>query len=461
MVEITAELLARYDRPVPRYTSYPTAVEFTEAFGPADHEARLVGASERPDDPLSLYLHLPFCDARCSFCACHVVITQKTEVADAYLQRVLVEADRVADRLGERHKLAQYHWGGGTPTHHTPEVMAALHSRLTEYFEILPGADVAIEVDPRVTTFEHLATLDELGFNRLSLGVQDLDPRVQDLIGRNQTREETEILHAEARRLGFESINFDLIYGLPGQSETTMAATLDAVVEMRPDRLAVYSFALVPWMRPHQKRMDEAGLPSTEEKFALLAQVIGTLTDAGYVQIGMDHFALPTDSLARAAVDRTLTRNFMGYTTIRGTDVVALGSSGISDVDGAYAQNHRRLASYYDMVDSGELPVERGYRLNRDDQIRRYVITELMCNNTVNLDDVARLFDITPGEYFAAELATLTGPEGLVSEGMVTVDEHGITATELGGMFVRRVATVFDSHREKGPSTVPVFSRSI
>ncbi len=461
MVEITAELLARYDRPVPRYTSYPTAVDFTDTFGPVDHAARLAGASTRPGDPLSLYLHLPFCEARCSFCACHVVITQKTEVADAYLQRVLVEAERLATALGERRSLAQYHWGGGTPTHHSPEVMATLHSALMEHFEILPGADVAIEVDPRVTTFEHLAMLDEAGFNRLSLGVQDLDPRVQDLIGRNQTTEETRTLHAEARRLGFESINFDLIYGLPGQSEATMAATLSEVVDMRPDRLAVYSFALVPWMRPHQKRMDEAGLPSTEEKFALLAQVIGTLTDAGYVQIGMDHFALPTDSLARAVQERTLTRNFMGYTTIGGTDVVALGSSGISDVDGAYAQNHRRLASYYEMVDAGEFPVERGYRLNRDDTIRRHVITELMCNNTVHLPEVARRFGIDPAGYFASELATLTDPGGLVDEGMVTVTDTDITATELGGMFVRRVATVFDTHRRQGPSNVPVFSRSV
>jgi oxygen-independent coproporphyrinogen-3 oxidase len=461
MIKVDSELLARHDRPGPRYTSYPTAVEFNEAVGPLEYGERLAVAATRPDQPLSLYVHLPFCEARCSFCACHVVITKRPEISDAYLGRVVAEADLLADRLGDRRDVVQYHWGGGTPTHYSPEVMVELHTALTGRFNMAPEAELAIEVDPRVTTSEHLAALAPMGFNRISLGVQDLNGEVQRLIGRNQTKEETVDLYRDARRLGFSSINFDLIYGLPGQDESTLTETMDTVIDLRPDRLAVYSFAFVPWMRPHQKRMDEELLPGTDAKFALLALVVSALTEAGYVQIGMDHFALPDDELALALAAGTLNRNFMGYTTKRDTEMVALGTSGISDVAGAYAQNHRRLASYYQSVERGELPVERGYRLTVDDEVRRYVITELMCNGVVDLEAAGQRFGLDGTAYFGAELAELAAPGGLVEEGMALLEGLHVRTTELGALFVRRVATVFDAHTRRQTGDGPMFSKTV
>jgi oxygen-independent coproporphyrinogen III oxidase len=449
-ITIDADLLARHDRPGPRYTSYPTAIEFDDRVGPKRFGTALAEAATRLHEPLSLYVHLPFCAARCSFCACHVVVSSRPELADAYLRRLLAEASLLADALGGNRPVAQYHWGGGTPTHHSPDTLASIHQELTALFRLAPDAEVAVEVDPRVTTTAHLEMLAAAGFNRLSLGVQDLDPTVQGLIGRNQTRDETVSLYQEARRLGFESINFDLVYGLPGQSETSMTATLETVTALRPDRLAVYSYAHVPWMRPHQKRIKTELLPDTETKFALLAQVVTGLTAAGYRHIGIDHFALPDDELVAAADAGTLTRNFMGYTTRRGIEVVGLGTSAISDVSGLYAQGHRRLASYYEMVDRGELPIERGYVLAPEDLRRRGVITEIMCNGKVDLD-------VFGAEHFTSELARL---ETLVDEGLVTIEGTRVTATALGQLFLRRIAVVFDAYTSDRLEK-PAFSRVV
>jgi len=461
MIQVTPELLARHDQPGPRYTSYPTALEFSETFDRDEYAGALATAAGHPHRPLSLYLHLPFCEARCSFCACHVVVTKNRNLSDVYLERVVEEAELVASRLGARRRLVQYHWGGGTPTYYPPEVLAGLHQQLMERFELDPGAEVGIEVDPRVTTIEHLRLLDELGFNRISLGVQDLDAGVQEHIGRHQTEEQTVSLYQAARDLGFESINLDLIYGLPGQDEATLGRTLDRVVELRPDRLAVYSFAFVPWIRPHQKRMDPALLPDTDAKFSLLASVVTRLTGVGYRQIGMDHFALPDDDLARAAASGSLNRNFMGYTTKRDTEIVALGTSGISDLSFAYAQNHRRLASYLQDVDDGLLPIERGYRLSRENRLRRHVITELMCNGSIDLDEAAARFGWDDAGIFGNEIVELTRPGGLVDEGMAVVEGRTVHATELGMLFVRRLARVFDVHTARRDDDRPVFSRTV
>ena len=459
-MDLSPALLERYDRPGPRYTSYPTAVEFTEEFGTDDYTQRLAAYAENPSAPLSLYVHLPFCESRCSFCACHVVVTKHGSVADAYLSRVEREAEIVAQHLGEGRQFLQYHWGGGTPTFYSAPALARLHRSLTRWFDIQPDAEVAVEVDPRVTTRDHLETMWDLGFNRLSFGVQDLDPVVQEMIGRGQTEEETVELYATARELGYTSINLDLIYGLPGQTEATMSATLDTVIELRPDRLAIYSFAYVPWMRPHQKRMGDGDLPDRDLKFHLLSMITERLTRAGYRAIGMDHFALPEDELSIAAQAGTLTRNFMGYATHNGAGVVALGTSGISDISGAYAQNHRRLASYYEAIDGGTLPIERGYSLTDDDLLRRYVITELMCNGRVRAGEVKRRFDVDFSSVFAAERAVLTAPGGLVDEGMVEMRDDEIEATELGRMFIRNVARVFDAHTPL-QTDKPMFSKTI
>jgi oxygen-independent coproporphyrinogen III oxidase len=459
--QMTAELLARHDRPGPRYTSYPTAVEFHEGFGPSEHATRLRDAAGRPDDPLSLYVHLPFCEHRCSFCACHVVVTQTESVAEAYLRRLTAEARIVAEHLGDRRVLQQYHWGGGTPTHHAPTTLVRLHHDLLSQFELAPGAEVALEVDPRVTTEEHLSTLREIGFNRISMGVQDIDERVQDLIGRHQTWEQTAALHETARQLGYVSINIDLIYGLPGQDEVSFARSLDSVIGLRPDRLAVYSFALVPWMRPHQKRIDAGLLPDRDTKFALLSLAISKLTDAGYQQIGMDHFARPDDELSTSYADGTLSRNFMGYTTKRGTEIVGLGTSAISDIGSAYAQNHRRLASYYEAVGTGELPVERGVALDDEDRLRRFVITELMCNGRIRAPELADRFGIDLAEHFAPEITELESPGGLVDTGFVQVNEADIEATALGRPFIRNVAMVFDTRLRAAAAGEQTYSRTV
>ncbi len=457
----TAELLAKYDRQGPRYTSYPTAVEFHEGFGPDDYAARLADAAGRPHDPLSLYVHLPFCEHRCSFCACHVVVTQNESLADAYLVHLVAEARATAERLGDRRVLQQYHWGGGTPTFYPPAVLADLHRQLLSEFVLAPGAEVALEVDPRNTTEEHLSTLRELGFNRVSMGVQDADDEVQHLIGRHQTWEQTASLHEAARRLGYGSTNVDLIYGLPGQTERSFARSLELVIGLRPDRLAVYSFALVPHMRPHQKRIDAGLLPDRDLKFGLLSLAIARLTGAGYEQIGMDHFALPGDELAVAHRERTLSRNFMGYTTKRGTEIVGLGTSAISEVAASYAQNHRRLASYYQAVDADELPVERGIALDREDLLRRYVITELMCNGRLRASEVDDRFGVAVDEHFAAELAELRAPDGLVEAGFVRVEGRDIEATPIGRQFIRNVAMVFDARLGAGSGSDQPFSRTV
>ncbi len=336
--QVDPETVRRFDRPGPRYTSYPTAVEFHDGVGAAQYRERLAAADAvGAEAPLSLYVHIPFCAKHCSYCGCHVIATPKREVAASYLGYLGRELELVAAELPRRRVLAQMHWGGGTPTYLDPDQLAQLHALVTAHFELLPDAEIAVEVDPRVTTAAHLETLARLGFNRLSLGVQDFTPEVQEAIGRGQTFEQTQILMATARRLGFaEGINLDLVYGLPHQNEVTFRASLERVVELRPDRLALYSFAYVPWVRPNQKRIDQAALPARETKMALYLAALERLLAAGYEPIGMDHFALPDDELARAAREGRLDRNFMGYTVKPASTMIAFGVSGIGDVTGGF-----------------------------------------------------------------------------------------------------------------------------
>lgn len=373
------------------------------------------------------------------------------------------------ERLDGRNKLAQLHWGGGTPTYYSPADLADLFGQLTDRFQLEPDAEIAIEIDPRITTEDHVSALYELGFNRISMGVQDADEHVQELIGRNQTWHQTVTTYEQVRSLGTASVNIDLIYGLPGQSEATFAETIEKTIALRPDRLAVYSFAFVPWMRKQQKRIPLNTLPERETKFALMAMAIREFEAAGYERIGMDHFALPTDELVEARAKGTLARTFMGYTVLTADDVIGLGSSAIGDVQGAYVQSHRRLASYYQDVDSGELPVERGVVLSEDDRIRRHVITSLMCNDTCDVDLVESRFGIDFATYFEWELEELTRSGGLVEEGFVALSSESVNATELGSLFIRNIAIVFDQYRrpaENGQTEVaqpgaPVFSRTV
>ncbi len=454
----TIALLSKYDRPGPRYTSYPTAVEFTDAFDETAYRRQLARASARRGAPLSLYIHLPFCEERCSFCGCSVIITKKHEVANRYLEYLVRELEMLAGALGPRRRLAQYHWGGGTPTYLDPGEMRALHAEVTRQFEIDPGAEVAIEVDPRVTSDEHLDTLCDLGFNRLSLGIQDFTPEVQVAVNRVQPEDQTRRLFDRARALGFHSINADLIYGLPLQTTPTFARTIDAVLDMRPDRVAVYSFAHVPWVRSNQKRIKPEDLPSPALKIELFAEARARFLGAGYQQIGMDHFSVPGDDLARAAAAGTLHRNFMGYTTRPANDLVGVGVSAIGDVDDAFSQNVKKLSTYYAALDAGRFPVERGFLLDEDDRIRRFVITNLMCNMRVDRAEVARRFGVSFDTYFARELDELS--QGPVAHGLAELDDEAIRVLPRGRLFVRNICMTFDRYLRR-QTTTPVFSRTV
>jgi oxygen-independent coproporphyrinogen-3 oxidase len=459
--EVTLELLRRYDRPGPRYTSYPTAVEFHDGYGESDYREKLARADEQAEAPLSLYVHLPFCAQRCSFCGCHVVITRKSEVAARYLDYLHREIEMLAAALPRRRRVSQYHWGGGTPTYLSPTQMEALHREVSQRFEIQAGAEVAIEVDPRVTTPEQVDLLRKLGFNRLSMGVQDFTVEVQEAVNRGQTEAQTRALYDYSRRAGFASINLDLIYGLPLQSPDSFARSMDVVLDLRPDRLAVYSYAYIPWIKAHQKGIRVEQLPSPEVKLQLFCVAREKLLAAGYVQIGMDHFALPDDEMVRAVARRRLHRNFMGYTVSPGGDMLGVGVSAIGDVQASFAQNAKKLSTYYDRIDSGSFPVERGYLLSRDDEIRREVITRLMCNFYLDRAEIERRFGIGFGDYFATELEELAGPEGPVRHGFLEIHPDRLEVVGHGKLFVRNVCMVFDRYlRAKDPDR-PTFSRTV
>jgi oxygen-independent coproporphyrinogen-3 oxidase len=455
-----AARLRQYDRPGPRYTSYPTAVEFNDAFDNAAYAGRLEAAASAADEPLSLYVHLPFCEARCAYCGCMVIITQKREVAERYLGYLEREIGQLAASLRGRRRIIQLHWGGGTPTYLSVPQIRELHGVITRHFALEPDAERAIEIDPRVTTHEQLDTLRALGFNRLSMGVQDFTPAVQDAICRHQSEADTRRLYDYARAIGFDSINVDLIYGLPRQQVASFQDTLGSVVEMRPDRVAVYSYAHVPWLRPHQKSIDPAELPDRELKFELFGAAIQAFLGGGYVPIGMDHFALPHDELAVAARERRLHRNFMGYTTRPAPDMVGVGVSAIGDVRGAFAQNVKKLPAYYAALDAGAFPIERGYILSQDDLIRRQVITDLMCNFHVGRAAIEQRFGIGFDRYFAGELDQLAGSEGPVAHGFLRIDRDGLTVTPDGRLFVRNICMTFDRYLPAHESK-PVFSRTI
>jgi oxygen-independent coproporphyrinogen-3 oxidase len=463
--QLDLDTIRRFDRPGPRYTSYPTAVEFHEGVGEELYRQKLEEADalasplDDTGDPLSLYAHLPFCEHRCLFCGCHVVITPHMPVAEKYLEYLKREIDSVAARLPHRRRVSQMQWGGGTPTYFNPDQLVDLLARFREHFEFMDGAELAIEVDPRVTSREHLERLAGGGFNRLSMGVQDLTPEVQEAITRGQSYEETAELMEHARKVGFtEGINLDLVYGLPRQELESFDRNLDQVLDLRPDRVAVYSFAYVPWIKGHQKKLDQASFPTPELKLQLYLRAMERFLEAGYEPIGMDHFALPEDELAVAAGEGRLHRNFMGYSVMPASDMVAFGISGIGDIRGAFFQNEKKLSDYYQAVDEGRLPVARGYLLDEDDRIRQYVIQQIMCNFRVTVDEVRRRFGVSFHEYFRSSLLAL---DELEEEGFVEVSEAGLRVTEGGRLFVRNVCMAFDRYLQAQGNGKPVFSRTV
>ncbi|MFN8179200.1 MAG: oxygen-independent coproporphyrinogen III oxidase [bacterium] len=458
--EVTADLLLTYDREGPRYTSYPTAVEFHDGVDSAVYEKLLARANELQGQPLSMYVHLPFCEERCLYCGCHVIITPHMDRAEPYLDLLAREIDLVAERLPNRREVSQLHLGGGTPTFFRPDQLNDLLAHWHSLFTPTKGAELAVEVDPRVTTPAHLDVLADHGFNRVSMGVQDFTPEVQRAIGRIQSAELTGALIEHARSAGYSGINVDLIYGLPHQRPETFERTVDTVIAMGVDRAAVYSFAYLPTMKTHHQKIDEADLPDRETKFALFAVARERFLAAGYEAIGMDHFARPEDELAKARRAHRLRRNFQGYTVIPAPDVVGLGISGIGDVRGAYVQNEKKLSEYRDMVGAGRLPVMRGVVRTRDDEIRSWVIHELMCNARVEVREVEERFALEFASYFAEDLRRLRAPE---NEALVTVGDQRIEATPVGELFLRNLAMCFDRFwREKHEkSEKPVFSRTV
>jgi len=443
---VSSELLRRYDVAGPRYTSYPTADRFVEAFTADDYaralQQRRSGAAALVL-PLSLYVHIPFCESLCYYCACNKIITKHHDRATEYLRYLSHEVDLHTAQLGAGQTVTQLHLGGGTPTFLSDAELRELMAMLRRSFTLAPGGEYSIEVDPRTIDVQRLETLAELGFNRLSFGVQDFDPAVQKAVHRVQPAEQVFALVAAARERGFDSINVDLIYGLPQQTPESFARTLKQVTELRPDRIALYAYAHLPERFKPQRRIAAAELPGAAGKIAMLSNSLSTFMGAGYVYVGMDHFALPNDALAVAKRQGRLHRNFQGYSTQPDCDLIGLGVSSIGRIGATYSQNAKTLEEYYDAIDHGRFAVVRGLALSRDDLVRRTVIMALMCQGEVLFESINLAYLIDFRSYFAPEMETL---QGLVEQGLVTVDDSGIQVTANGWFFVRAVAMVFDRY---------------
>ena len=458
---VDRDLCRRFDISGPRYTSYPTADRFH-----ADPGAQLlVDALQHrpaPEQPLSLYVHLPFCSTVCYYCGCNKVITKDHSKSSRYLDYLEREIDlQLAALVGTR-AVTQLHWGGGTPTFLNDDEMARLMGLLKARFSFLSEGEYSIEIDPRSVDPKRAHTLAELGFNRMSLGIQDFDPLVQQAVNRIQSFEQTRDVLLAARDAGFKSVSVDLIYGLPRQTIDGFRATLDKALSLAPDRIALYSYAHLPQIFMPQRRIHDTELPKPEDKLSLMAMAIETLVDAGYVFIGMDHFARPDDELALAQQAGKLHRNFQGYSTHAELDLLAFGVSAIAKVGPVYAQNAKSLDEYYHDIDAGHLPVRRGYRMDGDDELRRAVIQELMCHFGLNFAAVSQAWHIDFSTYFADALAAL---QPLAEAGLLQVDAQGITVMPKGRLLVRIIAMAFDRYlqadRQKAPEGRQRYSRVI
>ena len=441
---MTQDLLAKYDRRVPRYTSYPTAPQFAPKVGAADYRAWLGGLD--PALPLSLYFHIPFCDSLCWFCGCHTKVVRRYQPVAAYMELLLAEMDRVADLLPGRHRVCHVHLGGGTPTILAPADMERLFARLRDRFDLVPGADVAVESDPRAFNPDLVETMARVGVTRASLGLQDVSPQVQRAVNRVQSMDETARVANALRGAGIASINIDLMYGLPYQTVARVLTTIEAVLDLGPERICLFGYAHVPWMKRHQRLIDEAALPGAAERFAQYMAAAERLQEAGYAWIGLDHFARPDDALARAARDRTLHRNFQGYTTDPAPVRLGFGPSAIGSLPQGFVQNQVPMHAYRDALQAGGLPVARGLRLDDDDRLRGAVIERLMCFLEVDLDEVCREFGARPG-VFADALSALAGME---ADGVVALDGARVRMTARGRPFVRTVCAAFDRYLKPG-----------
>ncbi|MBP8270702.1 MAG: oxygen-independent coproporphyrinogen III oxidase [Sphaerotilus sp.] len=444
----TEALLARMDTPGPRYTSYPTADRFVEAFT-ADHLAQALqqraslGGVGGAGTPMSVYVHVPFCASVCYYCACNKIVTRDHSRVARYLKALEHELDLVVRTLGEAPLVSQLHLGGGTPTYLTDDELRALVAMIAARVRLLPHGEHSVEIDPRTVTRQRLEVLKALGFNRISYGVQDFDPAVQEAVHRVQPHAQVEALMHDARAIGFDSVNVDLIYGLPRQTPESFARTVAQVARLRPDRIAVYGYAHLPARFKPQRRIVPAELPSAPDRLGMLGQALAGFVGHGYQYIGMDHFALPGDSLAQAKRQGRLHRNFQGYSTQPDCDLIGLGVSAISRVGATYSQNAKTLDEYHGLLKGNTLPVVRGLALGRDDLVRRAVILSIMCHGRLSFESVALAHLIDVRQYFAPELEAL---RALADEGLVTLDADGLEVTPLGWYFVRSVAMVFDRY---------------
>ncbi|AZT85011.1 oxygen-independent coproporphyrinogen III oxidase [Marinobacter sp. NP-4(2019)] len=443
-------LIRRYDLSGPRYTSYPTAVEFNQSY-PVEDMEKAAARSKATGRPLSLYTHLPFCAHLCYYCACNKVITKQRHKAIPYVERVLKEAAIQARLFGADRPVKQLHWGGGTPTFLPNDVMEHLMAGYGELFNLQAGddRDYSVEIDPREVDQDTLSTLWQLGFNRISLGVQDVNPKVQKAVNRIQPRDMTEAVLNEARRIGFRSINLDLIYGLPHQTPESFAETLEAVIEMSPDRLSVFSYAHLPDRFYPQTRILSDTLPTPQQKLTILHNTINRLLEAGYEYIGMDHFAKPDDSLAVAQREGRLHRNFQGYTTHSDCDLVSLGVSAIGQTDDAYFQNNHDLPSWEAAIDAGYLAITKGVNLTRDDRIRRWVIGQLICQFRLDRQQFAEVWQEDLDHYFADELDRL---QPMVQDELIADDDIALQVQPAGRLLIRAICQIFDLYRKEGAS---------
>lgn len=445
---VDTSILKKYDRPGPRYTSYPTAPHFHQGFTETDLIREIQQSSKKnPDRPLSLYFHIPFCHQLCYYCACNTYISHNRERIATYLKSLMKEIEMFAGIIPDSRKVVQMHWGGGTPTYLLTEEIVQLMHAIKSHFPFASEAEVSIEVDPRQAREGLIETLAELGFNRISFGVQDTNPVVQQAVNRIQSLELNQSVVERARKAGFSSVNIDLIYGLPHQTPDSFAQTLETVTKiLNPDRLAVFNFAHVPWLKKHQKLISPESLPRPDEKLEILKYTIEYLTSHGYEFIGMDHFARPDDELAVALREGTLYRNFQGYNTHAEAEVIAIGATSISQLSEAYSQNVKSDSEYNAIIKQDRFPVERGIKLSSDDLVRRKVITELMCNNVVMKSRIEKEFSLRFDEYFKDSIAKL---KEFVDDHLVTISEEEIRVSEAGRLIVRNIAMAFDAYLEE------------
>jgi oxygen-independent coproporphyrinogen-3 oxidase len=444
-MDVDVDLVRKYDRPGPRYTSYPTAPHFHEGFARGEWLNHIRAANEEPGRPLSLYVHIPFCDSLCWFCGCNMLVERRKEPVQRYLDALYSEIAMYKEHLHPDREVVQVHFGGGTPTHLAPSQIREVGRVIHDSFAMSPDAEISVEIDPRNLTAEHISALRDAGFNRASVGIQDFDETVQRAVNRIHDAKLVGSVLDWIREAGFKSLNLDLIYGLPFQRTASFSDTLDQVLAFSPDRLAVFSYAHVPWIKVHQKLIKDDTLPAPEEKLAMLKLIVERLTGNGFEYIGMDHFARREDPLAQAQRAGTLQRNFQGYSTHAGTDIHAFGVSSISQLPRAYAQHCKSLTDYHKEIDAGCLPVARGIALTEEDAARRHIIMRLMCDMGLDFDRMSTDLALDFEETFGRELQSI---EPFEQDGLLTRYPGGVSVTRAGRLFIRNIAMEFDTWLE-------------